>query len=191
MLGGAAAPGRELLQTAPGQGQHMGHSGAGQHGLSSVLEVQTHTRVPGWHTGLAQTLGAKPCPETRAQMSRCISDPELVLHVLRGCDPSLEEVRIRSPACSLPRAQAALGEVGEGPVVQLHGMKRVSTSVIRRETGGKRWRKTGCPSGVPTTCKTSQTSLSELFSKEKETRCSGTPQREDKVTYWDRAGGPG
>lgn len=123
----------------------MGHSGAGQHGLSSVLEVQTHTRVPGWHTGLAQTLGAKPCPETRAQMSRCISDPELVLHVLRGCDPSLEEVRIRSPACSLPRAQAALGEVGEGPVVQLHGMKRVSTSVIRRETGGKRWRKTEKP----------------------------------------------
>lgn len=66
-------------------------------------------------------------------------------------------------------------------MVQLHGMKRVSTSVIRRERlerrGGGRQES---PSGVPTPCKTSQTGLSELFSKEKETRC--TARREDKVT---------
>lgn len=48
-----------------------GHSRAGQHGLGAglrvLLELQTHTVVPGWHTGLAQTLEAKPCPKPRAQ----------------------------------------------------------------------------------------------------------------------------
>lgn len=64
-------------------------------------------------------------------------------------------------------------------MVQLHGMKRVSTSVIRRETGEKGWRKTGKPQ-QGTHPLQDQSDRSELFSKEKETRC--TPRREDKVT---------
>lgn len=100
--------------------------------------------VPGWHTGQAQTLGAKPCPKTRAQMGRRVSDPEQVVHVLKGCDLSLEEVEIRYPACSLPRA--ALGEAGDGPMVQLHEKSQHISD--QREIGEKRWRRIGNPQWV-------------------------------------------
>lgn len=122
------------------------------------------------------------------------SDPQQIPQVLRGCDPSLKEVKSRSPACSLPKAQAALEEIGEGSRVSLHCMKRVSTQVIRRAiTQQKRLRKTGKPQQgylLPSRPVRPVSLTRESSSKEKETRCSGTLQREDKVTYHHGAHAP-
>lgn len=80
---------------------------------------------------------------TQIQMFKWAGDPQ---QILRCCDPSLEEVKSRSPACSLPKAQAALEEAGEGLRAPLYCMKRVSTTVIRRTIRQqKRLRKTGKP----------------------------------------------
>ena len=104
---------------------------------------------------------------------------------------ALKRSRAGLLACSLPKAQAALEEVGEGSRVPLHGMKRVSTPVITRAIRQqKRLRKTGKPQQgyLPPSRPVRPVSLTRAsFSKEKETRCSGTPQREDKVTYHHRA----
>lgn len=65
------------------------------------------------HSGAC--MAHEPYPKPRAWMDRSVSDPEEVLHVLRGCDLSLKEDKMRYPAAPSPGPRLPLERLGWNP----------------------------------------------------------------------------
>lgn len=92
-------------------------------------------------------------------MLRSKSSGDLLTHSrLPRSDPSLEEFKSRSPACSLSKAQAALEGVWDGSKVALHSMRSQHTSGEKNNwTKAETEEEQKALAGVSTTFRSSQT----------------------------------